>query len=47
MAKYTGMTNTQYYHFDVSDADENYMFGGAQDNGDITATGLLLLFCIR
>lgn len=33
MAKYTGMTNTQYYHFDVSDADENYMFGGAQDNG--------------
>ncbi|MBL0067698.1 MAG: hypothetical protein IPP39_04140 [Chitinophagaceae bacterium] len=33
VAKYTGMTNTQYYHFDVSDADENYMFGGAQDNG--------------
>ncbi len=33
VAKYTGMSNTQYYHFDISDTDDSYMFGGAQDNG--------------
>ena len=32
-AKYVGLNATQYYHFDVSDLDEDYMFGGAQDNG--------------
>lgn len=32
-AKYSGMSATQYYHFDVSTADDGYMFGGAQDNG--------------
>ena len=32
-AKYFGMNASQYYHFDVSTLDENYMFAGAQDNG--------------
>lgn len=32
-ALYVGLNATQYYHFDISDADDNYMFGGAQDNG--------------
>ena len=32
-ALYVGLNATQYYHFDISDADDTYMFGGAQDNG--------------
>lgn len=30
---YSGMNATQYYHFDISDLTDSYMFGGAQDNG--------------
>lgn len=31
--RYAGFSATQFYHFDISSADENYMLGGAQDNG--------------
>ncbi|MBK8142159.1 MAG: hypothetical protein IPK57_15120 [Chitinophagaceae bacterium] len=44
VAKYTGMSNTQYYHFDVSDTDENYIFGGAQDNGGHYRNGATATF---
>lgn len=30
---YSGLNATQYYHFDVSNLDDDYMIGGAQDNG--------------
>jgi hypothetical protein len=43
-AKYVGLNATQYYHFDVSTLDENYMFGGAQDNGGHYRSGATTTF---
>lgn len=47
VAKYTGMSNTQYYHFDVSDTDENYILAGRRIMEGTTATELPLLSSIQ
>jgi photosystem II stability/assembly factor-like uncharacterized protein len=31
--KFSGMSASQFYHFDVADSDENLVIAGAQDNG--------------
>lgn len=43
-ALYVGLNATQYYHFDISDANDNYMFGGAQDNGGHYRAGNTTIF---
>ena len=42
--KYVGFTASQFYHFDISTADEDYMFAGAQDNGGMLRQGNTLAF---
>ncbi|RYY49102.1 MAG: hypothetical protein EOO06_08225 [Chitinophagaceae bacterium] len=38
------MSNTQFYHFDVSESNTDYMMGGAQDNGTMLRTGNSSIF---
>lgn len=43
-AKYTGFSATQFFHFDVSTTDPNFMMGGAQDNGGLYREGNYVSF---
>jgi len=36
--RFLGMSNTQFYHLGVADNDENFVIGGAQDNGVLVKT---------
>jgi photosystem II stability/assembly factor-like uncharacterized protein len=41
---YSGFSNTQFYHFDVSESDNTIMLAGAQDNGINRRTGAFTIF---
>jgi hypothetical protein len=43
-AKYVGFTASQFYHFDISTANDDYMFAGAQDNGGMLRQGNTVAF---